>query len=253
MPNRPFLGVRFDTAPMRVDALRKQVEQFEGNERAIAELAISTADFYREQRENVRAGRYDNDRTNEELAAARATTRDAFRAVRTDADRVVAADHDVARERFDLAVAAQTRRARRLTDVVDVDRLCASKDIAEIVAILRTAETFGDDLAAEARSVALPALRALAAKEQAEYRQNGPAFLALCDASSRPSAPMDRGDLAARYRHRTTQLRTFVLNVAAACGFDARELDAPQDPPAPTPTSSTGGIVFGRYWETPKD
>jgi hypothetical protein len=245
-----FGAARFDTGPMRLDALRKRSEQFAANERAIAELALSAADHYGEKREDVRAGRYDRDRTNEELATARAAARDAFVAVLADADRVTAANHDDARERFDLDVAARTRTARRLADVVDVTRLRESEHVAEIVGLLRTAETFGDEVAAQARAVALPTLRQLAAHETRLHRQGGPAFAALCDASARPSAPMNRGDLAARYRHRNAQLRAFVLDVAAACGFDERELvGVGVTAPMPDDVDVKPNIVFGRYWE----
>jgi hypothetical protein len=238
---------------MRLDALRKRAEQFEANERAVAELALSAADQYGEARENVRASRYDADKTSEEYASARATLADAFRAVLVDADRVTAEDGADALDRHDQATAAAQRTTRRLGDVIDVTRLRESEDVAEVAGLLRTAETFGDELAAQARAVAVPTLRRLAAVEQREHKIGGPAFRALVAASAGPTAPLDRGGVALRAQHRRRELRAFVLNVATVCGLDARELvGVGAVTPMPDETHRST-IRVGPYWDKAKE
>jgi hypothetical protein len=216
-------------------------------------MAVETVEGLFEREARIRRERYNGEREKEELAAARAETLANLQAVLVETDRALDVECAKRLDTLEGERATRSREGRAFKDVVDVQRLRESDDVAEIVSIVADAERAGDAVGEAARAAAMPRVKALAAVEQRKHLINGPAFRALCDLSRRQQSgrgTTDAANVIEHYAQRKRAARTMVLQVAEVAGLaDALKNAAVRATvPAPSPaTKST--ITFGRFWD----
>lgn len=237
-----------DTRPQRLSALRQQAERLPVWEHDAVADAFAVADAYVEDVDRIGRERYRPEREVEEITAARTTAVAGFGAVFAAIDDAVAAERERVTDAWDGDRNTRVRESRRLADVVNVDALLAADNARQVRGLVETADVFG--VGAEARAMALRAVRPKAADEQRRGRQTGTGwFSLLCWLTDSSPTPSDRHEIGMRVDGRREALRRIVRDVATVVGVGAGLAREVAQPAAPMPDDVKPTLTVGRFWD----
>jgi hypothetical protein len=216
------------------------------------DAALYAVEAWDAERARIKANRFNAEREAEEIAAADADCLKALEACAVAAETDVDAACGAALEEFDAARRQRAGERRELRDVIDLPQLRVTNDATEILRMVADADLAGETVGQEARRVAADRLRQLAAAEIQQGKQNGSAFLALCQVSNsrRPAA---RADVVGRFDEEKKARRRLIAEVAAAAGLGGRFSRAAVHPMMPEPEVAAQGrrssLTFGSFWD----
>jgi hypothetical protein len=216
--------------------------------RNVARSLILAARGHLTAESNVRVSEYAPQRQRRELDALQQQIGSRIR--NAEAEALAALDHAeaeaVADDDNDRVVRA--REGRRLSDVVDLTTLRAPEtSVVEILRLVEDADRFG--LGAQARDIAIPALRKRAADELRRHvvptRGTAGAALVMLTVSQ----PTGRRDVRAPFDAKRRRVRELTMEVARVLGLSEQLKRAAVSPALTDAPKARSTMVIGSFWD----